>query len=166
MKKSTKRAVFLCGALVLLNGCDGISSLMNKARTMLQSLGIVSKERSRMIETTSGLKYEIVKEGDKAAGTPAKGNRVVVHYTGWLNKDGMPGAQFDSSRDRGTPFSFTIGIGHVIAGWDEGVVSMHVGEKRRLFIPAQLGYGARGIPGVIPGNAGLIFDVELISFGK
>jgi peptidylprolyl isomerase len=110
---------------------------------------------------TSGLQYESFHAASGAQ--PQKGQRVTVHYTGWLNDNGMPGKKFDSSVDRGMPFTFTIGVGQVIAGWDEGVALMHVGEKARLIIPAHLGYGARGAGGVIPPNATLIFDVELLS---
>ncbi len=119
------------------------------------------------IKTASGLEYEILEKGDETSTTPAKGANVVVHYTGWLaDAQGNPrlDKKFDSSVDRGQPFQFKIGIGMVIKGWDEGVLSMHKGEKRRLFIPAKLGYGASGAGAVIPPNANLIFDVELINF--
>lgn len=109
--------------------------------------------------TDSGLKYVDIVEGTGAM--PQRGQRVTVHYTGTL-KDGT---KFDSSRDRGRPFSFTIGIGQVIKGWDEGVMSMRVGGRRRLEIPPELGYGARGAGGIIPPNATLIFDVELLRIG-
>jgi len=114
----------------------------------------------KRITTDSGLDYIILKEGSGAS--PKKGQPVTVHYTGWLEQDGNPGAKFDSSVDRGQPFTFVIGVGQVIEGWDEGVLAMKVGEKRRLFIPAKLGYGAQGAGGVIPPNANLIFDVELL----
>jgi FKBP-type peptidyl-prolyl cis-trans isomerase FkpA len=111
--------------------------------------------------TASGLQYEdlTVGSGDEAKA----GNRVVVHYTGWLqNTDGSAGAKFDSSKDRNDPFDFPLGAGHVIKGWDEGVQGMKVGGVRKLIIPASLGYGARGAGGVIPPNATLIFEVELL----
>jgi peptidylprolyl isomerase len=107
--------------------------------------------------TTSGLQFIDIKVGTGAS--PQTGQTVEVHYTGWL----ADGTKFDSSRDRGLPFSFAIGTGQVIPGWDEGVASMKVGGQRRLIIPPELGYGAQGYPGVIPANAQLIFDVELLS---
>ena len=96
------------------------------------------------------------------------GNNVTVHYTGWLHDASAPenkGRKFDSSRDRGDPFRFTLGVGEVIAGWDQGVAGMKVGGQRVLTIPPELGYGARGAGGVIPPNATLIFDVELLAVG-
>jgi peptidylprolyl isomerase len=111
------------------------------------------------ITTESGLKYIDEVEGDGA--TPEKGQTVVVHYTGTLTD----GSVFDSSRERNRPFSFKIGVGQVIAGWDEGVGSMKVGGRRTLIIPPELGYGSRGAGGVIPPNATLIFDVELLRIG-
>ena len=113
-----------------------------------------------MTMTSSGLQYE-----DTTAGTgesPVKGQTCVMHYTGWLWVDGAKGAKFDSSVDRGRPFSFPLGLGRVIRGWDEGVATMKVGGKRTLIIPADLGYGARGAGGVIPPGATLLFEVELL----
>lgn len=106
--------------------------------------------------TASGLKYIDLKEGNGPS--PKKGQNVLVHYTGWLTD----GTKFDSSVDRKEPFPFRIGEGQVIQGWDEGVLSMKMGGKRRLIIPPKLGYGARGAGGVIPPNATLIFEVELL----
>jgi len=112
--------------------------------------------------TNSGLQYEDTVEGSGPEATAGK--YVTVHYTGWLrNDDGSQGAKFDSSKDRNDPFQFALGGGQVIKGWDEGVQGMKVGGARRLIIPASLGYGARGAGGVIPPNATLIFDVELLS---
>ncbi|MES2297619.1 MAG: FKBP-type peptidyl-prolyl cis-trans isomerase [Pseudomonadota bacterium] len=115
-----------------------------------------------IITTESGLQYEDTTVGEGALATA--GQHVTVHYTGWLrNDDGTAGNKFDSSKDRNAPFDFSLGAGHVIRGWDEGVQGMKVGGARRLTIPAELGYGARGAGGVIPPNATLIFDVELLA---
>ncbi len=110
--------------------------------------------------TPDGLKFYDIKEGTGAVAKP--GDKVKVHYTGWLTN----GKKFDSSVDRGEPFQFTLGAGQVIKGWDEGVAGMKVGGKRQLHIPPELGYGSRGAAGVIPPNATLIFDVELLGTGK
>jgi peptidylprolyl isomerase len=115
---------------------------------------------NQVIEMPDGLKYTDTKTGDGA--TARAGNKVSVHYTGWLSDNGAKGKKFDSSVDRGQPFQFTLGQHQVIAGWDEGVAGMKVGGKRTLNIPPELGYGARGAGGVIPPNATLIFDVELL----
>ena len=123
-------------------------------------LGRVDAATNQVIEMPNGLKYTDTKTGDGAAAT--SGNKVSVHYTGWLYNNGAKGAKFDSSVDRGQPFQFTLGAHQVIAGWDEGVAGMKVGGKRTLIIPPELGYGARGAGGVIPPNATLMFDVELL----
>ncbi len=114
------------------------------------------KEKKKVVTTKSGLKYEDLKEGTGAQAK--KGDTVEVHYTGWLTN----GKKFDSSLDRNEPFSFQLGAGRVIKGWDEGVAGMKVGGKRKLMIPPELGYGARGAGNVIPPNAELIFEVELL----
>ena len=113
--------------------------------------------------TPSGLLYRDEAMGEGAE--PVTGRVVTVHYTGWLADGRAPGRKFDSSRDRGTPFSFGFGTGEVIAGWDVGLAGMRIGGRRRLLIPAELGYGARGAGGVIPPHASLIFDVELLGVG-
>jgi FKBP-type peptidyl-prolyl cis-trans isomerase len=115
---------------------------------------------NQVIEMPNGLKYTDDTIGNGAEATAGK--KVSVHYTGWLYNNGVKGAKFDSSVDRGQPFQFTLGAHQVIAGWDEGVAGMKVGGKRMLIIPPELGYGARGAGGVIPPNATLVFDVELL----
>ena len=115
-----------------------------------------SAASDKYVKTASGLSYLDITPG--AGASPSPGRQVKVHYTGWLEN----GTKFDSSLDRGQPFVFPIGAGQVIPGWDEGVMSMKVGGKRKLIIPPQLGYGANGTGGVIPPNATLIFEVELL----
>ena len=115
-------------------------------------------EEERLGPRDSGAQARRGRRGQGRRQTVAAGATVDVHYTGWL----LDGTKFDSSVDRGKPFSFHLGAGEVIRGWDEGVAGMKVGGKRKLRIPAELGYGARGAGGVIPGNATLIFDVELL----
>jgi peptidylprolyl isomerase len=112
------------------------------------------------VTTPSGLKVTDTVVGSGA--TPRRGQTCVMHYTGWLYQNGAKGQKFDSSVDRGRPFEFPIGMQRVIPGWDEGVATMKVGGKRTLIIPPELGYGARGAGGVIPPNATLIFEVELL----
>lgn len=123
-------------------------------------LGRAAAAQNQVTEMPDGLKYTDNKIGDGAVASP--GAKVSVHYTGWLWKDGAKGTKFDSSLDRGQPFEFTLGAHQVIAGWDEGVAGMKVGGERTLIIPPELGYGARGAGGVIPPNATLIFDVQLL----
>ncbi|GAM08128.1 FK506-binding protein [Geobacter sp. OR-1] len=134
------------------------------AQKEAQSAGTVKSAipelKAKSVTTPTGLSYQDAKVGTGAS--PIKGKPVKVHYTGWL----VNGTKFDSSVDRNEPFQFVIGAGQVIPGWDEGVMTMKVGGKRRLTIPANLGYGARGAGGVIPPNATLIFDVELLDVQK
>ena len=121
-------------------------------------MAVYTREIAAMPSTTtaSGLVFEDLTVG--SGNTATAGQKVSVHYTGWLTN----GTKFDSSKDRGEPFVFPLGKGHVIRGWDEGVAGMKVGGKRKLTIPPTLGYGARGAGGVIPPNATLVFDVELL----
>lgn len=113
------------------------------------------------IETMpNGIRYRDEVVGSGAEAKP--GQVAVVHYTGWLDQDGEAGRKFDSSRDRGSPFRFTLGAQEVISGWDLGVATMRIGGRRTLLLPPEHGYGARGAGGVIPPNASLIFDVELL----
>jgi len=113
-----------------------------------------------MTQTSTGLSFEDSQVG--TGSSPTRGQTCVMHYTGWLWENGAKGTKFDSSVDRGRPFSFQLGVGMVIRGWDEGVATMQPGGKRTLLIPAELGYGSRGAGGVIPANATLLFEVELL----
>jgi len=138
-------------------------TILFASATGMEAKGLFSKEKNKVaqaqaqdITTPSGLKYHDIKVGTGAS--PRQGQTVFVHYTGWLTN----GSKFDSSRDRGQPFDFPLGQGRVIKGWDEGVASMKIGGRRKLTIPSDLGYGPRGMPPVIPPNATLIFDVELL----
>ncbi|HEX2173676.1 MAG TPA: FKBP-type peptidyl-prolyl cis-trans isomerase [Dehalococcoidia bacterium] len=130
---------------------------MSRAAVAFDATSTPRRKAQRSMETTpSGLQYEDLVPGTGAS--PLRGQTAVVHYTGWLTD----GTKFDSSVDRGQPFSFRVGVGQVIAGWDEGVSTMQVGGKRKLTIPAELGYGARGAGNVIPPGATLVFEVELL----
>jgi peptidylprolyl isomerase len=144
------RAVVLVG-LALVTTTAGIFAVAPS--TAMAQVG-------KTMTTSSGLQITDSKVGTGA--TPKSGQTCVMHYTGWLYENGAKGKKFDSSVDRGQPFEFPIGQRRVIAGWDEGVASMKVGGKRTLIIPPELGYGARGAGGVIPPNATLIFEVELL----
>jgi len=138
-----------------------------RRQTLVAALALVATGAStataqtgKTVTTPTGLQITDSKVGTGA--TPKTGQTCVMHYTGWLYENGAKGKKFDSSVDRGQPFEFPIGVKRVIAGWDEGVATMKVGGKRTLIIPPQLGYGARGAGGVIPPNATLIFEVELL----
>ncbi len=120
-----------------------------------------AQPQGKAMTTPSGL--QIIDTTVGTGASPKTGQTCVMHYTGWLSEGGQKGKKFDSSVDRGQPFEFPIGMKRVIGGWDEGVASMKVGGKRTLIIPPELGYGARGAGGVIPPNATLIFDVELLA---
>ena len=137
-----------------------VSAILTIAAADAQSTASPTKVTGKPTSTASGLQYWDIVVGTGA--TAVSGKPVKVHYTGWL----ADGKKFDSSVDRGQPFEFPLGGGRVIKGWDEGVAGMKVGGKRQLRIPPDLGYGARGAGGVIPPNATLTFDVELLSVGK
>lgn len=146
--------------LWILTLCFATSCNINVDKTKKEA----EKEAKKLVELPSGLKFEILSKG---AGTqiPNQGQKVAVHYTGWLEDATKPegkGQKFDSSVDRGEKFTFALGVGQVIKGWDEGVKDMVIGEKRRLVVPHQLAYGDRGIPGAIPANSNLVFEVELL----
>jgi len=141
------RQLLVLGSLISLLGNFGQSALASHQEGL---------KNMNEVKTPSGLAYidEVVGTGN----SPHQGQTVVVHYTGWLTD----GKKFDSSVDRGQPFEFVLGTGQVIRGWDEGVASMKIGGKRKLIIPADLGYGARGAGGAIPPNATLVFEVQLL----
>jgi peptidylprolyl isomerase len=140
-------------ALAIVTALAGVFTVGAPTTAAAQAVGTT-------MTTPSGLKITDSKIGTGA--TPKPGQICVMHYTGWLYQNGAKGQKFDSSVDRGQPFEFSIGKRQVIGGWDEGVATMKVGGKRTLIIPPELGYGARGAGGVIPPNATLIFDVELL----
>ena len=140
-------------AAAVTTALAGAFALIAPTAAMAQAAGAT-------VTTPSGLKITDTRVGTGA--TPKAGQICVMHYTGWLYEGGAKGKKFDSSVDRGQPFEFPIGRRQVISGWDEGVATMKVGGKRTLIIPPELGYGARGAGGVIPPNAVLIFDVELL----
>jgi FKBP-type peptidyl-prolyl cis-trans isomerase len=123
-------------------------------------LAVAIAQEGKVITTKSGLKYIDHKMGTGA--TAVSGAKLQMHYTGWLYEDGKRGKKFDSSVDRGKPFVFKLGAGEVIKGWDEGIQGMKVGGKRELIIPGNLAYGSRGYPGLIPPDATLDFEVELL----
>ena len=148
---------------LLLPACDAPKDKGASAPKEVQIMPAPEPARKmepKTVTTPSGLQYVDLVEG--TGPSPAAGDSCRVHYTGWLEN----GTKFDSSVDRGEPFTFPIGQGRVIKGWDEGVSTMKVGGKRKLTIPASLGYGARGAGGVIPPGATLVFDVELLGIRK
>ncbi len=156
-----KRQVGLVFILLMVLGfAFGCGSSEKPGSTGATSTSSPMKVNGAPTTTASGLQYWDIVVGTGA--TAAPGNTVKVHYSGFLTS----GEKFDSSRDRGEPFSFPLGAGQVIKGWDEGVAGMKVGGQRQLRIPPQLGYGAAGAGGAIPPNATLIFDVELLEVGK
>src|SRR6201992_265274 len=145
VKISVVSAIAMAFVAVALAGIPTLAAAQTPGKTMTTASGL------QIIDTTVG-----------TGATPKPGQICVMHYTGWLYENGQKGKKFDSSGDRNEPFEFPIGKHQVIAGWDEGVASIEVGGKRTLIIPPQLGYGARGAGGVIPPNATLMFDVELL----
>jgi len=176
MARKVLTSLMCAMAAVLCNGCS--CEMSKKEKEMSQAADSrgtagttqapagdkvnTTNQGKEMQTTASGLQYQVLQPADAGAKKPAAGKKVKVNYTGWLDENGAPGKKFDSSYDHGAPFEFIIGSGSVIKGWDEGVMMMSVGEKTRLIIPGNLAYGSRGYPGVIPGNATLIFDVELL----
>ena len=162
-KTASTALVSLC---LLCSACQSKSDQKSNEKNEVEKTTTVQniKETKTMelVTLPSGLMYQILQEGDNKV-SAQKGNKVTVHYTGWLDQNGAKGTKFDSSVDRGTPFKFNLGAGQVIAGWEQGVEGMKIGEKRLLVIPSSLGYGSRGAGSVIPGNATLRFEVELLN---
>ena len=158
MKKS---GIFFCitaslVALIVLPHCYGKEKKESSSKK-------TEHKAKKMITLSSGLRYEVLKAAPENAAAAKNGKNVDVHYSGYLNNGSDElGTKFDSSVDRGQPFSFILGAGYVIRGWDEGVATMKVGQKIRLYIPAELGYGKRGAGRLIPPNSDLIFDIELL----
>lgn len=159
------KPVTACAVVLALTGLASFASAQSNApATSNNAAGAASASSS----SNNGAKVMELKKTDVKEGTGTEaspGKTVQVHYTGWLYDTANPnnrGKKFDSSRDRGQPFSFKLGGGQVIRGWDEGVAGMKVGGQRTLVIPPEMGYGARGAGGVIPPNATLLFDVELL----
>jgi len=156
--KETTNNTFIITLLCVLVGAGGYYVYSKKGTKMSSE----ETKKTGKQTTASGLGYEVLTAPAADAKKATAGQTVQVHYTGWLDENGQPGAKFDSSVDRGTPFEFPVAMGYVIKGWDEALSDMKVGEKRRIYIPSELGYGARGAGGAIPPNADLIFDVELL----
>jgi peptidylprolyl isomerase len=144
-----------------MNRIAVVTSLALAAALAITVPASINAQGSAPVTTQSGLQIVDTKAG--TGPSPQTGQTCVMHYTGWLYENGAKGRKFDSSVDRGQPFEFRIGTGQVIKGWDEGVATMKVGGKRTLIIPPALGYGARGAGGVIPPNATLLFEVELLN---
>jgi len=163
--------VILCavaGGILTLRYRSNKTTLVTEVTQNKKEENIISQpkkpeETKTMQKTDSGIQYEILTEAPADAKKPQTGQVVTAHYTGWLNDGGQPGAKFDSSVDRGQPFQFVVGVGQVIAGWDETMLDMKVGEKRRVIIPHQLGYGERGAGAVIPPYSDLMFDIEVLN---
>jgi len=154
-----KFSFLLAGVVLLTSIFSSYAKDVKGSKPKIETKKVLDKkgtESAKVITTTTGLKYTELTEG--TGPSPQKGQVVKVHYTGWLEN----GTKFDSSVDRGEPFEFTIGVGQVIQGWDEGVSTMKIGGKRKLTIPSELAYGSRGAGAVIPPNSPLIFDVELL----
>lgn len=152
--------ISVCGASLYATSAQPVKKSAQKSASSTPSKQAAPMTTPTWHKSSTGLEHMVVTPGTGAEAT--KGKTVSVHYTGWLSDKGEKGKKFDSSVDRGMPFEFVLGRGYVIQGWEEGVQGMKEGEKRLLRIPAALGYGSRGAGAVIPPNAELIFEVELL----
>ena len=146
---------FLATTLIMLSSC------WNKTATQKEP-PIKTAKSEKLLQKKETIEFKVLKTAKNDADTPKIGSDVTVHYTGWLKENGKKGKKFDSSLDRNRDFTFTIGKGYVIKGWDQGVMDMRVGEKRELTIPPSLGYGKIGASNIIPPNATLIFEIEIL----
>lgn len=166
MKKRVVMGAVVVGLLYAVGGCNWPTFLKKKNEQVAPAASGKGESVSSVVKTPSGLSYVVLTAPDANAVAPKRGSVAQVHYTGWLadaNGQPMLNKKFDSSLDRNQPFAFRVGVGMVIAGWDEGVLGMKVGEERRFIIPPHLGYGAQGAGNLIPANATLVFDVKLLN---
>ena len=167
--KHIVRTGALFSALSVMSGCDCTKKGCCTHDQEVTAPAATATASDKVVTLSSGLRYEVLSPGADTAAVAQKGDALSVHYTGWLADDkgeARKDKKFDSSLDRNDPFEFTLGEGQVIKGWDEGVETMRVGEKRRLIIPANLAYGTRGAPPVIPPNSTLVFEIELLTVEK
>lgn len=163
MTQHSKKTVgIIIGCLILVGIVLCIILAGFTAPTIKDTPADMPTEKSALKTTESGIRYQIITPAAETAIQPKTGQQVSVQYTGWLNDNDQPGKKFDSSYDRNQPFTFVVGRGQVIKGWDESVLSMKVGEKRRVILPPELAYGSRAVGNIIPANSTLIFDIEVL----
>lgn len=163
MKQQSRKTVgIIIGCLVVIGIILCVILAGMAPPTTKEAQTEMPTNKSALKTSESGLRYQVIKAAPAGASKPKSGQKVSVQYTGWLNNNDQPGQKFDSSLDRNEPFTFIVGKGQVIKGWDESVLDMHFGEKRRVIIPAELAYGSRAVGNIIPANSILIFDIDLL----